>query len=43
MHMNSHYSRIGFVDEKGQLYWEGAEPVTDIPANKYVVCTLSAQ
>lgn len=43
MSARSHYSRIGFVDEKGQLYWEGADPVTDIPANNNVLCTVSAQ
>ena len=45
IHMNSHYSRIGFIDEKGQLYFVGADPEDEIPANRstFVLCTVSAQ
>ena len=40
-----HYSCIGFIDEKGQLYFEGANPEREIPENRttFVQCTVSAQ
>ncbi len=45
MHLNSHYSLIGFIDEKGQLYFEGADPKKEIPANSttFVLCKVSPQ
>ncbi len=45
IHLNSHYSLIGFIDEKGQLYFEGANPKREIPANSttFVLCKVSRQ
>lgn len=45
MHLNSRYSLIGFIDEKGQLYFEGADPKKEIPANSttFVLCKVSPQ
>lgn len=45
MHLHSHYSCIGFIDEKGQLYFHLADPEEEIPANSstFVQCTVSAQ
>ena len=45
LHMNSRYSLIGFIDEKGQLYCEGADPKKEIPANSTtcVLCKVSPQ
>lgn len=45
MHLNSSYSRIGVIDEKGQLYFEGADPRDEIPENstQFVLCTVSRQ
>ena len=45
IHATPHYSRIGFIDEKGQLYFEGADPEREIPENSrtFVECTVTAQ
>lgn len=45
MHLNSRYSLIGFIDEKGQLYFGGANPKEEIPANRttFVLCKVSPQ